>query len=61
MLADAGASGSIGPSLDRNTRLTREFTLATITNGQGAMPAFGGQLTDAEIAVVTDYVIAVKK
>lgn len=60
-LADAGASGSIGPSFDGNTRVTREFAIATITNGQGAMPAFGGQMTDAEIAVVTDYIVAVKK
>lgn len=61
MLADAGASGSIGPSLDRNARLTREFAISTITNGQGAMPAFGGQMTDAEIALVSDYIVAVKK
>lgn len=60
-LADAGASGSIGPSLDRNTRLTQDYTVATITDGRGAMPAFGGQMTDAEITTIAAYIVAVKK
>src|SRR5690606_29825557 len=37
-LADANAGGSIGPSLDRNPRLTRAFAIDVITNGRGAMP-----------------------
>jgi mono/diheme cytochrome c family protein len=56
-LADANASGSIGPSLDRNPRLTKAYSIEVITNGRGAMPAFGGQMTDEEIAVISDYIV----
>jgi mono/diheme cytochrome c family protein len=55
-LADAGAGGSIGPSLD-NPTLTRDFVMGRIANGQGAMPSFKGQLTDEEIAVLADYIV----
>ena len=58
VLADAGAAGSIGPSLDRNPGLTRAHTINVITNGQGAMPAFAGQISDAEIAALADYIVA---
>lgn len=57
-LADAGAGGSIGPSLD-NPTLTREFVLDRIANGQGAMPAFGGQLSEEDLALLTDYLVEV--
>jgi len=56
-LADANASGSIGPSLDRNPRLTKAYSVEVITNGRGAMPAFGGQMTDEEISVISDYIV----
>lgn len=57
VLAEARAAGSIGPSLDRNPGLTRAFVLDVITNGRGAMPAFGGQMTDAEIEILADYIV----
>lgn len=57
VLADAGASGSIGPSLDRNPRLSKDFTVDVITNGSGAMPSFGGQMTDEEIATLAEYIV----
>jgi mono/diheme cytochrome c family protein len=60
-LADAGASGSIGPALDRNSRLTRAYVTTIVTNGQGAMPSFGGQMTDAEIATLAGYIVAAKR
>jgi mono/diheme cytochrome c family protein len=57
-LADAGAGGSIGPTLD-NPTLTRDFVLGRIANGQGAMPAFKGQLADEDIALLADYIVEV--
>lgn len=58
-LADAQATGHVGPSLDQNSNLTHDFVVSRITNGQGPMPAFGGQMTDEEIAQVADYIVRV--
>jgi mono/diheme cytochrome c family protein len=30
-----------------------------VTDGQGAMPGFGGQMTEAEIALLADYLVEV--
>ncbi|WP_328598105.1 c-type cytochrome [Croceibacterium salegens] len=57
-LTDAGATGSVGPSLD-DPALTRDFIIGRVTNGQGAMPSFGGQLSDDEIALLADYIVEV--
>ena len=57
-LADAGAGGSIGPALD-NPKLSRDFVFDRIANGQGAMPGFGGQLSEADIGLLTDYIVEV--
>lgn len=57
-LADAGAGGSIGPTLD-NPKLTADFVFDRIANGQGAMPSFGGQLSEADIGLLTDYIVEV--
>jgi cytochrome c6 len=57
-LADAGAGGSIGPTLD-NPTLTRDFVIGRIANGQGAMPSFKGQLADEDIALLSDYIVEV--
>lgn len=57
VFADAGASGSIGPSLDRNPRLSKDYTVDVIANGSGAMPSFGGQMTDEEIATLAEYLV----
>lgn len=56
-LADAGASGSIGPSLDRNANLTKAFVITTVSDGRGAMPSFAGQMSDAEIAALAEYIV----
>ena len=53
--ADAGTSGSIGPNLD-DAAPSFDLALDRITNGQGAMPSFSGQLTDQQIADVAAYV-----
>ncbi len=53
-LADAGASGAVGPSLDAS-KPTPELVVEIVTNGRGAMPAFS-QLSEREIADVAAYV-----
>jgi mono/diheme cytochrome c family protein len=57
-LAAAEASGAVGPSLD-GSGLTEEFIVSRITDGQGAMPGFGGQLTTEEIADLSYYLTKV--
>ncbi len=57
-LSDAGAMGVVGPSLD-DPSLTREFIIGRVTNGQGAMPSFSGQISDKEIAQLADYIVTV--
>lgn len=58
-LADAGATGPIGPAFDNNPNLTFAYTVDRITNGSGAMPPFGGQLSETEIAELSAYIILV--
>lgn len=59
-LADADSHGDVGPHLDGGT-LTEAFIVSRVTNGQGAMPAFGGQLTEQEIADLAYYIAHVAK
>ena len=55
-LADAGATGTVGPNLDdRQPDLGR--VVDRVTKGKGAMPPFKGTLTDAQIAAVAAYVV----
>lgn len=54
-LADAGATGAVGPNLD-DTKPSEQLVVDRVTNGLGAMPAFKGQLSDAEIQAVATYV-----
>lgn len=54
-LADAGASGNVGPNLDE-AKPAKELVLDRVTNGKGVMPPFKGQLTDAQIDAVAEYV-----
>jgi len=58
-LADAGGTGHVGPSFDGDKNLTKAFVIDRVTNGQGPMPAFGGQLTDQEIALLASYIVQV--
>ena len=55
-LADAGTSGTVGPNLD-DSQPPLELVVDRVTNGQGVMPAFAGQLSDAEIQDVAAYVM----
>lgn len=60
-LADGEGYGQIGPSFDGNGALERDYVVNRVTNGQGAMPGFGGQLSEEEIALLADYIVQVKK
>lgn len=57
-LADAGTSGTSGPDLDQ---LKPNLALVDkqVTNGGGGMPAFGGTLSKAQIALIAKYVSSV--
>jgi mono/diheme cytochrome c family protein len=61
-LAAAGATGSVGPSLDA-TRPSRALLVDLVTNGRtdenGVMPAFVGSLTAQQIQDVAAYVSSV--
>jgi mono/diheme cytochrome c family protein len=59
-LKDAGATGHVGPAFDGDAALTKDFVVGRITNGQGAMPSFGGLMTDEEINALADYIVASK-
>ena len=56
-LEAAGSSGTVGPNLDESQP---EFSLVVdrVTNGAGAMPAFGDRLDDEQITNVAAYVVA---
>ncbi len=60
VLADAGASGAVGPSLDDNAALTEALVVDRVTNGQGGMPSFSDTLTPGEIGDVAAYVMQAK-
>ena len=57
-LKDAGATGNVGPNLDQ-LKPSEAAAEKQVTNGGGAMPAFKGQLTPAEIKAVAKYVSSV--
>jgi len=57
-LTDAGASGAVGPSLD-NPNLTRDAIVNRVQMGGGPMPSFAGQISDADIGKLADYIVAV--
>jgi cbb3-type cytochrome c oxidase subunit III len=54
-LAAAGSTGTVGPNLDQ-ARPSKALVIDRVTNGQGGMPSFKGQLSEAQIEAVADYV-----
>ena len=54
-LSDAGSSGSVGPNLD-DSKPDVDLVVDRVTNGSGAMPAFGDKLSEQEINDVAAYV-----
>lgn len=55
-LADANATGTVGPNLDQAKPDYRRAT-ARVTLGKGPMPSFKGQLSAQQIADVAAYVV----
>lgn len=60
-LSAAGGSGQIGPSLDGNAALTQDYVVNIVSNGQGAMPSFGGMMDAEQIETLAAYIIEVKR
>lgn len=54
-LSVADASGAVGPNLDL-TSMTKAEIETQILNGGGPMPAYEGQLSDAEITSLADLI-----
>jgi cbb3-type cytochrome c oxidase subunit III len=57
-LADAGSTGTVGPNLDE-AKPSKELAVDRVTNGQGGMPSFKGQLSEEQIDAVAEYVSSV--
>jgi mono/diheme cytochrome c family protein len=57
-LADAGTSGTTGPNLD-DAAPDAATVKAYVRGGGGGMPAFGDDLSNAEIDAVAAYVASV--
>jgi mono/diheme cytochrome c family protein len=57
-LKDAGSTGNVGPNLDQ-LKPSKSTVQHQVEVGGGAMPAFKGRLSAAEIAAVADYVSSV--
>jgi cytochrome c553 len=55
-LSAANASGSVGPNLDE-AKPDHDLVVDRVTNGQGVMPSFKGQLSDQQIQDVAAYVV----
>jgi mono/diheme cytochrome c family protein len=54
-LKDAGATGNVGPNLD-TLKPSKAVVAHQVEVGGGAMPAFKGKLTPAQIDAVAQYV-----
>jgi mono/diheme cytochrome c family protein len=54
-LAAADATGTVGPNLDE-AKPSKELAVDRVTNGQGGMPSFEGQLSEAQIDAVATFV-----
>jgi mono/diheme cytochrome c family protein len=54
-LADAGATGNVGPNLD-DASPPYDLVIDRVTNGKGVMPSFSGQLSEQQIQDVAAYV-----
>ena len=51
----AGSTGSVGPNLD-DAAPSFDLVVTQVTNGGGAMPAFGDELSEQEIRDVAAFV-----
>jgi len=55
-LKEAGATGAVGPNLD-DSKPARDLVIENVTNGAGAMPAFGDKLSEEQIEALADYIV----
>ena len=55
-LADAGATGTVGPNLD-DAKPSYQLAVERVTKGLGGMPSFGDRLKPQQIADVAQYVV----
>jgi mono/diheme cytochrome c family protein len=55
-LADAGATGTVGPNLDE-AKPPHDLVVERVTNGKPPMPPFKGQLSEQQIQDVAAYVV----
>jgi cytochrome c6 len=55
-LADAGATGTVGPNLD-DAKPPHDLVVERVTNGKPPMPPFKGQLSEQQIQDVAAYVV----
>ncbi|OYX66864.1 MAG: hypothetical protein B7Y88_03260 [Sphingomonadales bacterium 32-64-17] len=60
-LAEAGGTGHIGPEFDGNEGIDKDYIATIVSNGQGAMPSFGGMIDEAQIEQLATYIMQVKK
>jgi len=56
VLQDTGSSGTVGPNLDES-KPARDLVIKNVTNGAGAMPAFGDKLSKEQIEAIADYIV----
>jgi mono/diheme cytochrome c family protein len=59
-LADAGTTGTVGPSLDESN-VDVQAAAEQIANGGGGMPAFRGQLSEEQISALAEYVVQARQ
>jgi mono/diheme cytochrome c family protein len=55
ILAAAGGTGTVGPSLDQ-MQPDAETTLAAMVEGPGAMPTFDDRLTEEQLQILAEFV-----
>ncbi|MCM3637387.1 cytochrome c [Sporosarcina luteola] len=53
------AGGAVGPTLHGLSE-SKEEIHAIIKNGEGQMPAFGGQISDEQIDQLSEYILSLK-
>lgn len=56
-LADADASGPVGPDLD-DLQPSHDQILAALRDGPGAMPAFADSLSEEQMDAVAAYIVS---
>jgi len=61
VLGAAGGTGHIGPELDGNANLDHDYIVSRVSNGQGAMPGFGGMIAADQIDQLASYIMSVKQ